>query len=130
MKDGIPRWMLAIPLFFSFAVLQPIFWGWNLCRLDGKGLCNQAGDLLSWLGGGFPLPAIYPLSMVVDNQWLIFGVSVLLVLGMCLVGRLLLPSRLKPRVFAAIITGWLAVSVLGVLATPYLMAWAWSWRFG
>ncbi|WP_332764646.1 hypothetical protein [Phenylobacterium sp.] len=110
----------------SFLALQPSFWGWSWCVASESTTCSVVKDGLGWIGAGFPHVLAYPLAMISRSLPVIFGVLVLIDLGLIAIAWKALPRRLTKFQVGAGITLWVALSVATVLASPYLMVWAWE----
>ena len=83
-------------------------------------------DGLGRIGAGFPHALAYPLAMISRSLPVIFSMLVLIDLGLIAIAWKALPPRLTKFQVGAGIALWVALSVATVLASPYLMVWAWE----
>lgn len=114
--------MLA-PLLISFIVLQREIWGWEWCGPHGTQACYNGLSALSWLTVVFPHALAYPLAMAPIEPIVACLTFVILDLLLCAIVWRWTPARLQILQFAAILTGWTALSVATTFAGPDLMAW-------
>lgn len=125
-KDSPGRvrtWIVVSPLWISFAALQPGLWGIDWC--EGQAWCDAAASGLSWIGVGFPHALAAPLAILVRSTPTVFGAALVadLILTAVILARR--PRWLAPSHAAAILGGWLGLTLLSVYLAPFLLVAAW-----
>jgi hypothetical protein len=111
------------PLLVSFLSLAAsLVPAW--CEPASSLLCTRAANVISWIGAGFPHEMAFPLLMTPMSPLVIAaslaGVD-LLILACALRS---LPRAMTVPAAAAVIAGWVGVTVAMAYATPVLMVWA------
>lgn len=120
----MPRALVIAPLVFSFLAVQRQLWSLEWCASGSS--CQRLGELIDWVGMGFPHPAIYPLVALGTPIFLIFVLVLLADLTLLWGAVRLLSPRPRGVVTAAVWGGWLLLSVGAVFAAPYAMAAIWA----
>ena len=121
---GLPRSLVFAPLVFSFLALQRQLWSLEWCASDAA--CRPLGELIDWMGMGFPHPGIYPLAALGVPVPMIFVLVLLADLALLWGAVQLLSPRSRAVVMVAVWAGWLLLSVGAVFAAPYAMAAVWT----
>lgn len=115
--EGVARWVLAVPLTLSFALLLPQLFGWT----DGA-----VWQALGWSVLLFPHVLAFPLNVLQIGPLgvaLILGVTDLGLAGLYWKTQ---PPRLSWRRLLGLLGLWGLLSGLTAFGAPYLMTWAWA----
>jgi hypothetical protein len=115
----IPRWIMLVPLVFSFCAMQVEFWGWEAPRT-----LRPIQDAFGWTVVVFPqtfaillLPLGTPVAMAI------------LAAINAVVGGVIWrtqPARLTFGRLCTISAVWITLSAGLTFATPYLMPFTWQ----
>jgi hypothetical protein len=124
-QGPIPRWVVLSPLLVSFLSLAAsLFPAW--CEPASSLVCTRAANVISWIGTGFPHEMAFPLLMTPMSP-LVVAASLagadLLILACALRS---LPRRMTAPTAAAVIAGWVGVTVAMAYAMPFLMVWTYG----
>jgi hypothetical protein len=121
---GVPRALVIAPLVVSFLALQRQLWSLEWCASGSS--CRRLGELIDWIGMGFPHPAIYPLAALGTPAFTIFVLMLLVDIALAWAAVRLLPLRPRGVAAAAIWGGWLLLSVGAVFAASIALAEIWT----
>ena len=123
-RDGVPRWILLIPLVAGFLVLLEELFGGGW--VSGSSAYNQAVSVLSWTLAIFPHILAFPLIPFLSEPWQICAVVSALDAALVAAIWTTQPPQLSWTRLTIILGAWVALSVVTTLSAADWTAWGYS----